>query len=323
MKNLFILIYIFNSSLFSYIIIEHKPIKHFIPDYRIKFDATMKDYYHNFISAQLKFKAYSEEFYKINMKCTKENICSATIPAPKKTTKEITYFIEATDNIGDSYKTQNFIIPHIEIPSWQVDDGQSIEIEANSKIIKNTSLDDFSEKVQIRFIDNKSNNSYKVESRFRPPEEKEMLKPKNQKIEKSQIKSVSIKSLDLTGIWSIRRSLSSCKSGITSHKVIKIKSFNGNITSSTNFQKGTKFFYSDKDGYLCQLIDDSQSGNLVGSSSIYTYESFFNSLKLSLGRGEHVKLLDFSKNKIVFELHAKDVILTTTYKREQKNIFFQ
>ena len=321
----FILISVATANLLSYVIIEHMPIEHFIPNYRIKFSAIMKDYYHNFTSAQLNFKASSEtgEFYHIDMECSPDNRCFAIIPAPMKTTQEIQYFIVAKDRIGDIYKTQIFSVPQITLPAWQVDDREQIKIKSSIPIIKDVALKGFSEKVQIQYLQDSNDNSRKVESKFQPPKEINMLKPKTQRIEHNQIKNASAESIDLTGVWSIRRTLSTCTSGLYSHKVIKISSLNGRITESNSFKKGTKFFYSDRNGYVCQLVDDNLNGALVGESSTYTYQSFFQSLKSNLGSGEFVKLLEFSKNKIVFELHLKDKILTTIYKREQEALFFR
>ena len=316
---------IITDNLLSYIIIEHKPIDYFVPNYRIKFSATMKDYYHNFISAQLKFKASSEtgNFYYLDMKCTPDNRCEAIIPAPLKSTKEIIYLIEAKDRVGDMYKTQNFSVPQIALPIWQVNNNKLIEIKTVETVTKNVELDGFSEKVQIKYLRDITDNSRKIESRFQPPKEVNMLNPEYQKVEKNQVKSASSESVDLAGVWSIRRTLSTCTSGLYSHKVIKISSFNGRIIESKNIQKGTKFFYSKRNGYLCQLVEDVRNGALVGQNSLYTYQSFFESLKSSLGSNEFVKLLEFSNRKISFELHIKDKILTTVYKREQEILFFK
>jgi hypothetical protein len=319
-----ILILITNLS--SYIIVEHEPLKYFIPNYRIKFNANMKDYYHNFVSAELKFRVSTTDltapFHSISMICNSENFCSAISPAPLKETKGIDYFIEAVDRVGDRYKTQNFTIPQITLPSWQIDGEIPIELTSSTPIAKDVSLNGFNEKVQIRYIQNSNENAQKVESKFVPSNEISLVQPENQKSDLNQIKSVSSDSVDLNGVWSIRRTLSTCTSGLYSHKIIKITSFNGKISDSTTLRGGTKFFYSDRDGYICQLVDDISSGALVGESSIYTYNSFFNSLKASLGKGEFVKLLEFSSNKIVFELHMGTKTLTTIYKKEPDNIFF-
>lgn len=321
-----ILFSILFSALQSYVIIEHYPVKYFVPEYRVKFLANMKDYYHNFESAQLHFRASSldnGEFYTVDMSCNPDNRCEATIPAPMKTTKEIEYYIEAKDRVGDFYKTQNFSIPQIELPNWQVDDRESVEIKTVSRVTKNVSIGGFSENVKIRYVQDRVDNSHKVESRFMPSNEVPMIQPDDQIVELNQIKSVSTDSVDISGVWSVRRTLSSCLSGLYSHKVIKISSLGGKVTDNITYKQGTKFFYSQKDGYVCQLVDDIDSGALVGESSIYTYNSFFESLKAGLGRGEYVKLIEFNSDKIVFELHSKGKVLTTIYKREPDSLFFQ
>jgi len=317
---------IITTNLLSYIIIEHVPIEYFVPNYRIKLSATMKDYYHNFTSAQLKFKSSSEsgdKFYHVDMSCNSDNICSTVIPAPMKSTKRVVYSIIAKDRVGDIYKTQTFSVPQITLPTWQIDDIKPIQINSTSSIVQGVAIDGFSEKVQIKYLNKKNDNSKKIESKFQPPKEINMREPKTQRAEQNQIKGASIESIDLTGVWSIRRTLSTCTSGLYSHKVIKIESLNGIITESKSFKKGTKFFYSNKSGYVCQLIDDNLDGALVGESSIYTYQSFFESLKNSLDSGEFVKLIEFSKDKVIFELHLKTNTLTTIYKREQEVLFFR
>ena len=326
--KIFLSLVIIFTTLNGYIIIKHHPVKYFVPEYRIKFIANMKDYYHNFESAQLFFRALSSQtsnkgFYTVDMNCNPNNRCEAIIPAPLKTTQEIEYYIEAKDTVGDLYKTQNFTIPQIELPNWQIDNGESVEIKTTSKITNNVEIDGFGERVKIRYIENRVDNLHKVESRFVPSDEVSMMKPDEQKVELNQIENASVESIDLTGVWSVKRTLSSCHSGLYSHKIIKISSYNGKITDNITYKKGTKFFYSPKEGYICQLVDDVQSGSLVGTDSIYTYKSFFEALKLGLKKGEYVKLIDFTHNKIVYELHSKGKVLTTIYNREPNSFFFQ
>jgi len=322
----FILFSMLFSLLQSYVIIEHYPVKYFVPEYRIRFVANMKDYYYNFESAQLYFRATSSnnsEFYTVDMECDPDNRCQAIIPAPMKTTKKIEYYIEARDRNGDLYKTQNFTIPQIELPNWQVDETESLELKSSLRVTKNVPINGFSENVNIKYIQGKVDNSHKVESRFVPSKEIKMIKPDEQVVELNQIKNASAESVDLTGVWSVRRTLSTCLSGLYSYKIIKISSLDGKITNNVTYKKGTKFFYSPEEGYMCQLVDDTDNGSLVGESSVYTYKSFFEALKSGLRRGEYVKLLEFSNDKIVFELHSKGKVLTTTYKREPESLFFQ
>jgi hypothetical protein len=323
--RVFLLLFFIVFNLFSYIIIEHQPLTHFIPDYRIKFSANMKEYYHNFESAQLHFKSKSVSeggFYTVDMSCNSDNFCEAVIPAPMQSTREIEYFIEARDRIGDIYKTQNFSMPQVELPAWQIYDTDPITLKSSNSVTKDVSLKGFSEQVAISYITDRGENSHKINSKFIPSQEVELPKPDEQKIELSQIKSAVDDVVDLTGVWSIRRTLSTCRSGLYSHKVIKISSFGGKVTDSITYKSGTKFFYSNNEGFVCQLVDDADSGALVGEDSVYTYKSFFETLKRSLGKDEFVKLLEFSKDKIVFELHFPDRILTTIYKREADSLYF-
>jgi hypothetical protein len=327
MKKYFLQIILLGNILYGYIIIEHTPIKYFVPDYRIKFQAKMKDYYHNFVSAKLKFMATGkmDSFFYVKMVCNPDNFCSATIPAPTNEVKEIVYFIEAKDRIGDIYKTQNYAIPQIPLPAWQVETTKdNINLESDVATAKNVNMKPFKESVDVLYSAGKLEKKKQIESKFIPPKEEQMLSPAKQKIDKNQIKNVTDETVDLTGIWAVRRTLSTCRSGLYSYKVIKIKSLNGVISESSNLNKGTRFLYTDKNGYVCQLIDDNVNNSLVGENAIYTYKSFFTSLKRGLSSKEFVKLLEFGENLIKFELHLKDgKVLTTIYSREKQLSFFK
>ena len=288
----------------------------------------MKDYYHGFESAKLYFRPVSISlqnlpFYTVYMECNPDKVCEATLPAPLKTTEQIEYYIEAVDNVGDIYKTQNFTIPQIELPNWQIDDIGSVEIITTAKTTDNVPIDGFGERVQIRYISSNIDKAKRVESRFVPSDEINMTKPEEQTIELNQIKNVTDEKVDLAGVWSVRKTLSSCLSGLYAHKIIKISSHNGKIIDNKTYKKGTRFLYTEKDGYVCRLIDDTDSGSMVGQDSIYDYKSFFEALKFGLRDDEYVKLLEFSKDKIAYELHSKGKVLTTVYKREPDSIFFE
>ena len=326
MKKYIFPLIIFGNILYGYIIIEHTPIKYFVPDYRIKFEAKMKDYYHNFVSAKLKFMATGkmDSFFYVKMICSPDNLCSATIPAPTNEVKEIVYFIEAKDRIGDIYKTQNYSIPQIPLPTWQVESVDKIYLHTDISEANNIHIQPFKEPVNILYSAGKIEKKKQIESKFVPPKEEKMLPPAKQDIDKNQIRNVSNETVDLTGVWAVRRTLSTCRSGLYSYKVIKIKSLNGTIVESTNVNKGTRFLYSDKNGYVCQLVDDNVNNTLVGENAIYTYKSFFESLKRGLAPEEYVKLLEFGENLIKFELHLKDgKVLTTTYSREKQLSFLK
>ncbi|HIC10870.1 MAG TPA: hypothetical protein EYO61_05895 [Campylobacterales bacterium] len=328
MLRTFPIFLLFLSNLFGYIVIEHYPVKYFVPEYRIKLTTKMKDYYHGFESAKLYFRPVSPTlqnapFYTVYMNCDPDKMCEAILPAPLKTTKQIEYYIEAVDNVGDIYKTQNFTIPQIELPNWQIDDIGSVEIITTAKIADNVPIDGFGERVQIRYISSNIDKAKRVESRFIPSDEVNMTKPEEQTIELNQIKNVTDEKVDLTGVWSVRKTLSSCLSGLYAHKIIKISSHNGKIIDNKTYKKGTRFLYTEKDGYVCQLIDDTDNGSMVGQDSVYDYKSFFEALKFGLRDDEYVKLLEFSKDKIAYELHSKGKVLTTVYKREPDSIFFE
>ena len=305
MLRIFIILNILFVDLFSYISIEFSPIEYFIPNYRIKFQATMKEYYHNLDSAKLKFRtsATDSKFYYVEMQCSLDNTCEAIIPAPMKSTKSIQYFIEAKDRIGDIYKTQQFSVSQIQLPIWQIDTTAPIKMESDGLIIENVSLNGFSDKVQVQY---KTDTVKRVKSKIHLPQNV-LMGQKKAEIE-----------VNLTGIWSIHRTLSTCSSNLYSHKVIKIKSSSDNkIIESKHMNNGTKLRYIENKGYVCQLIEDNSDGALIGSDSVYTRETFFKSLKSSMSDSEAVKLLEFSNTKIVFELHFQNTTLTTIYKREK------
>jgi len=304
--RIFFILHILYVNLFSYISIEFSPIEYFIPNYRIKFQATMKEYYHNLDSAKLKFRTSADsKFYYVAMQCSLDNTCEAIIPAPMKTTKNIQYFIEAKDKIGDSYKTQQFSVSQIQLPLWQIDTTEPIQLESNGLIIENVALEGFNDKVQVQY---RTSSVKKVKSPINLP--------KNVLMNKKNI------TMDLTGIWSIRRTLSTCSSKLYSHKVIKIKSSSDHkIIESKHINTGTQLRYIENQGYVCQLIEDNSDGSLIGSDSIYTRKSFLISLQNSMSDSDAVKLLEFSETKIVFELKFKNTILTTIYKREKEISF--
>ncbi len=281
----------------------------------------MREYYHNFTHALLYFRATSTQnsgdFYSVEMSCFSET-CRGTIPAPIKSTSSIDYYIEAYDTTDTKYKTQIFSAPHITLPSWQVSDTTPIELLSLNRKIQNVSLKGFDEEVSIKHVSNNSGSSRRVESKFVPPEEREMKSPESQVSEFSQIKGVSEESVDFTGIWSISRTLSTCHSGIYSHKMMKIESSNGVITRTQTFGRGTRFYYHPQDGFVCQLIDDTRATSLNGQPAFHTYTSFFDSLKNGLkGQNSFVKLLKFGRDEIVFEVTMGFKTMKTTYKREE------
>jgi hypothetical protein len=323
LKKLVLMILLISSS-FGYIIIEHKPVEYFIPNYRVIIEANMKEYYHNFTFAKLYFRPFSQDgkasFYQTDMRCDVRS-CKGLVPAPLKSTISIDYYIEAFDTADSVYKTQIFSVPQVKIPSWQIDDRSPIELLSSNRVVERVSIEGFGEDVTVHHVVSSSDNSKKELSKFIPSEESVMKAPENQTVNLSQIKSVSDESVDFTGIWSIRRTLSTCHSGIYSHKVMKIDSFNGVITGTSTIGKGTRFYHHPKDGFLCQLVDDSGNASLNGQTAVHTYQSFFESLKSGLRGNDFVKLLDFSEDSIVFELHIGNKTMRTTYKREDSRLF--
>jgi len=309
--RIFIILNILFVDLFSYISIEFSPIEYFIPNYRIKFQATMKEYYHNLDSAKFKFRTSKDsKFYYVEMECSLDNKCEAMIPAPMKSTKMIQYFIEAKDKIGDVYKTQQFAVSQVQLPAWQMDTKTIIKLQSDDLVIDNVALNGFSDKVQFQY---QTGLGKKVDSKIHLPQDIMMNQEKEADTE-----------VNFTGIWSIRRTLSTCSSKLYSHKVIKIKSSSDNkIIESKHINEGTKLRYVENKGYVCQLVEDNIDGALVGSDSVYTRQSFLESLQNSMSNNKAVELLEFSTNKIVFNLAFKNTTLTTIYKREKELSFLK
>ncbi len=63
---------------------------------------------------------------------------------------------------------------------------------------------------------------------------------------------------------------------------------------------------------------------MIGEKVIFkTKDNLLNKLKEGIGRYERIELLEFSKDRFVFELHSDSKILTTIYTRENNDKYFK
>lgn len=343
MLKYFLTVPVFTSYLFSYLIIYHEPIKYFMPNYRIKIMAKVEEFDSVFEESKIKFrvtdKDESKEFYIANMDCSKNKVCIGTIPAPLPTSDSIEYYIEAVDKTGKGFRTTRFTVPKVKLPPWQKIPNQSDsdEITENNEPVKNNNLlyssiasNTFSDRSKIKYLDEKdeANKNLNIDdesnmSKLKNLELNETSKKNNQETEKPK-DVLSNEPVDFSGIWSVKRTLSSCSKELYSYKVMRLISENGVIIDSKTFAGGTTFAYSDEKGYSCRLVDDSSNNSLIGESSIFpSRKDFFKKLQEAIGRFERIELVEFSKNRIIFDLYTDSKILTTIYTRETSSQFFK
>jgi len=142
------------QNLFCYLVVEHDPVKYFLPNYRIKISAQINEYGSIFSVAKVKFRISNDknrEFFGINMNCGGEKIeCFATIPAPTQIVENIEYFIEVIDKKDDGFRTPKYSVPRIKLPAWQKID-QNLSLVINNKNILDTSS--FSYKSGIKYTE--------------------------------------------------------------------------------------------------------------------------------------------------------------------------
>ncbi len=333
MLKYFFYVPVFTSSLFSYLIIYHEPIKYFMPNYRIKILAKVEEFDSVFDESKIKFrvanKDESKEFYIANMDCGKNKVCIGTIPAPLQTSDSIEYYIEAIDKAGHGFRTTRFTIPKVKLPPWQKIPNQSNDNDDETKtkpsnLYSNIASNSFSDRSKINYIDEKDNidkqNIDNIESNLSKLKTLEL----NKNEQKTNHDVVLDASVDFTGIWSVKRTLSSCSKELYAYKVIRLISENGVIIDSKTFSGGTTFAYSQEQGYFCRLVDDSSNSSLVGEKSIFSSkQDFLKKLQEAIGRFERIELIEFSKNKIIFNLYTDSKVLTTIYTRETSSQFFK
>jgi hypothetical protein len=333
MKKL--LLILFSSSLFSYTVISHKPIDYFIPEYRLLIDADIKSFSSSVSKGKVHFRSdRNRDFFSAPMSCKIDN-CQAVLPALSKEVDKLDYFISVIDSSGVIYKTQVFSVGQKSLPRWQLGNSkeplQVFSPRGDKAISKINGFNDkviIQERAKIREQSRKPKAIKKViqptSSESLMPLEEYQLKgmPKGGSSYNNQLSSKV--EIDFSGVWIIKRSLSSCSSSLSSQKLIKIESKNGKIIADHIAPNGTKFTFSEESGWFsCRLIDDEQQGMLVGEQSRYTYHSFLKSLQSDLSDGERVQIVEFNRNKITFELSYRGEKLWTSYIKQPSNRFYQ
>jgi|GEM_PF-1647152 len=332
MKKLLLLL--ISNYLFSYTVISHKPIDYFIPEYRLLIDANIKSFSSGVSSGKVHFRSdRNRDFFSIAMRC-KGNSCQATLPAPSKEVDKLSYFISVMNTQGEIYKTQVFSVGQKTLPKWQVGTGKEpLSIYSTTGEKSLSKVTGFEDRIVLKesFQQPKKRAVKKVVKKAQESPNSEYLMP----LDEYQLKGVPAKSnyqqtipsksvVDFSGVWVIKRSLSSCSSSLSSQKLIKIESQNGKIVADQVAPNGTKFMFNDKQGWFsCKLTDDSSQGYLVGESSSYNYYSFLKSLQKDLSAGESVRVLEFNRDKISFELNFSGEKLWTSYIRQPSSSFYR
>jgi hypothetical protein len=88
--------------------VKHKPAKFFVPEKRIKLDATVKDKAGIDI-VRCYFRALEQaDFVFIAMEATKKDVYEGVLPAPSKNTEAIEYLFLAVNGQNHVVKTQTF-----------------------------------------------------------------------------------------------------------------------------------------------------------------------------------------------------------------------
>jgi hypothetical protein len=336
--------------------IEHKPIEYFLPDYRVNIKANVKSYSSRILTGRVYFKSPSrEKFFSVSISCNK-NECNAVLPAPSKKTKTLEYFIAIKTVDGQIYKTQVFSVPQRNLPSWQIDSSNRPLVVyklPSEKELKNIYLEGFKDRMHVQYVKDiysseiehikiNEQNKTKISQEQNQKENKanqnrssliplseykiktadgKLVSPNLSDSAKSKGKVYSNQKVDLTGVWLLKRNLSTCKSNVSAQKMIRIVSLQGVITNDYIAPNGTQFYYDPQKGFVCKLIDDSRENILVGEKSSYTYGEFLDVLKSQLEVKESVNLNSFNSQKIAFEIVSPEKKFWTIYLRQPESSF--
>jgi hypothetical protein len=324
LRKSFLFTVISTVYLYSYTVISHKPIDYFIPEYRVVIDATVKNFSGGIKSGKVHFRSdRNREFFSVEMSCA-EDICRGVLPAPSSVIVKIDYFISVLDRTGEIYKTQIFSVGKSRVPKWHLTGShEPIRVYSISGDISKGGIVGFSDRLSVKEIPvesrvetKKAKTIHSMDSNMLiPMEEFELNRVTGSVTQKSK----SREKVNLSGTWIVKRSLSTCTTGISSQKIIEITAKNGKIVSDRIYPNGTKFLYNPNSWFTCKLVDDTSENILIGERSEYNYYDFLKSLKSDLSDDEVVELHQFSPEKISFQIKRGSVSLWTTYLRQSNS----